>query len=171
MVETYVQLENFIEALTLLETLDSWQFSKKESIEILLLKSKVLRLMGLPDKAVLVLGDNDKYLPASQLKTRMSFELANCYIAKGDLNFAQKKLSSILISAAPGPLADEIKLRLAEVCLELGQSSQTVTICRQLLDSEVSAQIKQKSLEVLAAAYKQQKKFDNAALALLGQWQ
>ena len=75
------------------------------------------------------------------------------------------------MSAAPGPLADEVTLRLAEGCLELGRSSQTVTICRQLLDSELSTQIKQKTLEVLAAAYKQQKKFDDAALALLGQWQ
>ncbi|MHC4535636.1 MAG: tetratricopeptide repeat protein, partial [Planctomycetota bacterium] len=56
LVETQIQLENFVDALTLLETIDSWQFSTKESIEILLLKSKVLRLMGLPDKAIAVLG-------------------------------------------------------------------------------------------------------------------
>jgi tetratricopeptide (TPR) repeat protein len=170
LVETHIQLENLIDALTLLETLNSWQFSKKESIEILLLKSKVLRLMSLPDKAIIALGDNAEYLPASQLKTRMSFELANCYIAKGDLDFAQKFLSDILMSAVPGPLADEISLRLAEVCLELGQSPQTVTVCRQLLNSGVSTKIKQKALEVLVAAYKHQKKFDSAALALLGQW-
>jgi tetratricopeptide (TPR) repeat protein len=167
LVETQIQLENFIDALTLLENIDSWQFSKKESFEILLLKSKVLRLMGLPDKAILVIGDTAEYLLGSPLKTRMSFELANCYIAKGDLDFAQKKLTNILMSAAPGLLANEITLKLAEVCLELGQSSQTVTVCRRLLDSEVSTQIKQKAQKVLAAAYNQQKKFDDAALALL----
>ena len=169
LVETHIQLEKFVEALTLLETIDSWQFSTKESIEILLLKSKVLRLMGLPDKAIAVLGNNAEYLPDSQLKTRMFFELANSYIAKGDLNFAHKKLTDILISAAPGHLSNEIALRLAEVCLDLGQSSQTITVCKQLLDSEVSIQIRQKALKVQAAAYNQQKNFDNAALALLGQ--
>ncbi len=167
LVETQIQLENFIDALTLLENVDSWQFSKKESFEILLLKSKVLRLMGLPDKAILAIGDTAEYLPDSTLKTRMSFELTNCYIAKGDLDFAQKKLTNILMSAAPGPLVNEITLKLAEVCLELGQSSQTVTVCRRLLDSEVSTQIKQKAQKVLAAAYNQQNKFDDAALALL----
>jgi len=167
--ETQIQLENFVEALTLLETIDSWQFSTNESIEILLLKSKVLRFMGLPDKAIAVLGDDAEYLPDSQLKTRMFFELANCYIAKGDLDFARKKLTDILISAAPGPLSHEIALRLAEVCLDLGQSSQTITVCKQLLDSEVSIQIQQKALQVLAVAYKEQKNFDNAALALVGQ--
>jgi len=167
--ETQLQLENFVEALTLLETIDSWQFSTNESIEILLLKSKVLRLMGLPDKAIAVLGYDAEYLPDSQLKTRMFFELANCYIAKGDLDFAHKKLTDILINAAPGPLSHEIALRLAEVCLDLGQSSQAITVCKQLLDSEVSSRIRQKALKVLAVAYKDQKNFDNAALALVGQ--
>jgi tetratricopeptide (TPR) repeat protein len=169
LVETLIKLDDFVQALTLLETIDSWQFSTKESIDILLLKSKVLRLMGLPDKAIAVLGDNAEYLPESQLKIRMSFELANCHIAKGDLDFAHKKLTDILISATPGPLLNEIALRLAEVCLDLGQSSQTITVCRQLLDSEVSSQVRQKALKVQAAAYNQQKNFDNAALALVGQ--
>jgi len=169
LVETQIQLENFVGALTLLETINSWQFSTKESIEILLLKSKVLRLMGLPDKAIAVLGDNAEYLPDSQLKTRLSFELTNCYIAKGDLDFAHKKLTDILISADPGHLSHEIALRLAEVCLDLGQSSQSITVCQQLLDSEVSIQIRQKALKVLAVAYKEQKNFDNAVLALVGQ--
>ena len=96
--------------------------------------------------------------------------MANCYIAKGDLDFAHKKLTNILINAAPGSLANEITLRLAEVCLDLGQTSQTVTVCLQLLDSDVSTQIKQKALKVLATAYNQQKNFNDAALALLGQW-
>ncbi|MHC4585407.1 MAG: tetratricopeptide repeat protein [Planctomycetota bacterium] len=169
LVETLIHLENFVPALTLLETIDSWQFSTKESIDILLLKSKVLRLMGLPDKAIAVLGDNAEYLPDSQLKIRISFELANCHIVKGDLDFAHKKLTDILISAAPGPLSHEIALRLAELCLDIGQSSQTITVCRQLLDSEVSSRIRQKALKVQAAAYNQQKNFEDAALALVGQ--
>jgi tetratricopeptide (TPR) repeat protein len=169
LVETQIKLKNFVRALTLLETIDSWQFSTKEAIEILLLKSKVLRLMRLPDKAIAVLGDNAEYLPESQLKTRMSFELANCHIAKGDLGFAHKNLTDILISAAPGPLSHEIALTLAEVCLDLGQYSQTITVCWQLLDSEVSIRIRQKASKVQAAAYNQQKNFDNAALALVGQ--
>jgi len=169
LVETQIQLEHFVEALTLLESIHSWQFSKKESIELLLLKSKVFRFMDLPDKAITILGDIAEYLPDSQLKTRVSFELANCYIAKGDLTFAHKILTEILISAAPGPLAHEVALELAQVALKLGRNSQTVSVCLQLLDSAVSARIKQKASKLLAAAYNRQKKYDDAALALLGQ--
>ena len=169
LVETQIQLEHFVEALALLESIHTWQFSKKESIEILLLKGKVLRFMGLPDEAIAALGDVAEYLPDSQLKTRVSFELVDCYIAKGDLEFAHEKLAKILINAAPGPLAHKVALELAQVALKLGQNSQTVSVCLQLLDSAVSARIKQKALKVLAAAYNQQKKYDDAALALLGQ--
>ncbi len=168
LVETQIQLEHFVEALTLLENIHPWQFSKKESIELLLLKSKVFRFMNLPDKAINELGDIAEYLPDSQLKARVSFELANCYTAKGDLEFAHKMLTEILVSAAPGPLAYEVALVLAQVAFKLGQNSQTVSVCLQLLDSAASDRIKQEALKVLAAAYNLQKKYDNAALALLG---
>jgi tetratricopeptide (TPR) repeat protein len=170
LVETQIQLENFVGALELLESVHPWQFSKKESIEILLLKSRILRFIGLPDKAISEFGDITEYLPDSQLKTRVSFEVVNCYIAKGDLEFAHNRLTEILISAAPGPLTHEIALKLAEVCLKLDQTSQTVSVCLQLLDTDPSEEVKQKTLKVLASAYNRQKKFDNAALALLGQW-
>jgi hypothetical protein len=64
----------------------------------------------------------------------------------------------------------EATFRLADVCLKLERSSQTVSICRQLLDLEPPEQIKQKTLELLALAYNQKKNYDKAALALLGQW-
>ncbi len=170
LVETQIQLEDFIEALELLEGVHPWQFSRKESIELLLLKSKVFRFMGLHDKAIVMLGGIVEYLPESQLKTKVSFELTNCYVAKGDLELAHKNLTEILINAAPGPLTQEIALVLAEVCLKLNQISQTVSVCLQLLDSDVSTEIKQRTLGVLATAYKNQKKYDKAALALFGQW-
>jgi len=170
LVETQIQLERFVEALTLLESVHIWQFSKTESLEILLLKGKVLRCVGLPHQAVAILGDIVEYLPDSQLKTIVSFELAKCYIAKGDLEFAHKRLTQILIMAEPGPLAHEIFLKLAELCLELEQTHQAVSVCLRLLDKNLSDQVKQKTLKVLAEAYNRQKKFDSAALALVGRW-
>ena len=171
LVEVQIQLEDFVGALVVLENTRSWQFSKAESVEILLLKSKVLRSMNLVDKAIVTLGDEAEYLPDSQLKVRMLFELANCYIAKGDLESAREKLTEILIMVEPGPLAYEIALKLADVCLKLEQNSQAISICLQLLDSGPSSPILQKALGILATAYNRQKDYDRAALALLGRWQ
>ena len=126
--------------------------------------------MGLVDEAIAAIGDRAKYTLDSQAKARISLELAKCYIAKEKLEPARKELTEILMFVEPGPLSHEIALQLADVCLKLGQSSQTISICSQLLDLRPSTQIKQKALNTLAAAYSQQKNYDKAALALLGKW-
>jgi len=170
LVKSHIEQEHFIKALDVLENIRSMAFSQKESIEILLLKSKVLRAMGLVDKAIVALGDRAEYISDSQLKARISFELTNCYIAKGNLELARTNLAEILVLVEPGPFAHEIALELASVCLKLGQDSQAISVCSQLLDLGPSEQIKQKALNILATAYTRQKNYDSAALALLGRW-
>jgi len=171
LVEAKIQQTNFIEALALLENTRSRQFSmEEESIEILLLKSRLLRTMGLADEAIAALGDRAQYTLDPQVKVGISFELAKCYIAKENLELARRDLTEIIMLVEPGSLAHEIALELADVCLKLGQSSQTISICSQLLDLNPSEQIKQKALDILAAAYSRQKNYDKAALALLGKW-
>ncbi len=170
LVEAYMQQEDFVQALDILENVHPVALSQKESIEILLLKSKTLRAMGLVDKAIAILGDRAEYILDPQLKNQIYFELCDCYIEKGNLILAHKKLTEILVMTKSGPLIHKISLRLAEVCLQLGQHKQAISICSQLLDLQPAEQIKQKTLDLLAMAYNQQKNYDRAALALLGQW-
>jgi tetratricopeptide (TPR) repeat protein len=170
LIEVYMQQGHFVGALDLLENIYSLTLSPKESVGILLLKSRVFRTMGLVDKAVAILGDKTEYITDTQLKAEIDFQLCECYIEKGDLNFAYKKLTEILVLAKSGPLIYEATLRLGEVCLKLDQSSQTISVCLQLLDLQPSEQIKQKALKLLAMAYNQKENYDKAALALLGQW-
>jgi len=170
LVEVKIKLGQLIEALEVLENLRSWQFTQQQYIEILLLKSKILRSMGLADRAIATLGDSAEYLTDPQLKAKVSFELAECSAAKGNLEEARSQLTEILALVEAGPLAHEVAVKLADVCLILGQDAQTISICLQLLDSGPSAQVKQKALNILTTAYQQQKNYDKAALALLGQW-
>jgi len=170
LVEAKIQQGQLIEALEVLENLRSWQFPQQQYIEILLLRSKILRSMGLADRAIATLGDSAEYLTDPQLKAKVSFELAECSAAKGNLEEARSQLTEILALVEPGSLAHEVAVKLADVCLKLGQDAQTISICLQLLDAGPSAQIKQKALNILTTAYQQQKNYDKAALALLGQW-
>jgi len=170
LVEVYIQQGNFIKALNILEGINSAILSQQESIAILLFKSRVLTAMGLVDKAIAMLGDRAEYIFDPQLKTKVSLELADCHIKKGNFELARGKLAEILVFIEPGPLAHETTLKLADVCLKLGQDSQAASVCLQLLDSEPPEQIKQKALSLLATAYNRQKDYDRAALALLGQW-
>ena len=171
LVDAKIQQADFVEALATLESTRSWHFSlEEESIEILLLKSSVLRAMGLADEAIAALGDKAQYALDTQAKAAITLELAKCYVARGNLELARNYLFGILMLVEPGPLAHEIAFELADVCLKLGHSSQTISICSQLLDLDPSAMIKQKALDILAAAYSRQKNYDRAALALLGKW-
>jgi tetratricopeptide (TPR) repeat protein len=170
LVEAHIQQQNMVEALDILENVRSWQFSLNEFTEILLLKAKVFREMGLIDKAVAALGDRAQYLPDSQLRAKTSLELTKCYVAKGNLGLAHDLLNKTRLLVEPGPLADQIALELASICLELDQSHQTILICEQLLDLGPPERTKLKAFSLKAAAHKQLKDYEKATLALLGQY-
>ncbi len=167
--KVYIGQKHFVKALDVLENVSSLALSQKQSIDILLLKCQILRAIGLVDKAITVLGDRAQYLVDAQLKAKLSLELAKCSIAKGDLELAHRDLPEILVLVEPGPLAHEVNCELADVCLKLGQNSQTISICSQLLDSAPAAPIKQKASDLLATAYTRQRNYDRAVFALLGQ--
>lgn len=170
LVKGYMEQQRFVEALDVLENMRSAMLSHRESIEISLLKSKTLRAMGLVDKAIAELGDRAEYITETQLKAEISFELSNCYIAGGKLELASRNLTRVLTFVEPGPLAHGVAVELAGVCLRLGQDSQAISVCSQLLDLGPEERIKQKALNILAAAYNRQKNYDRAVLALLGRW-
>ncbi len=170
LVKAHIEQEQFVEALEALENVDAVALSEEQSIEILLLKCRIFRMMGLVDTASFSLRDRVEYVSDVQLNARISFELAQCHIAEGDLERARSRLSEVLIVAEPGELAQTTAIELAGVCLKLSRSEQSISVCLQLLDSDVPPQIKQQTLKTLAAAYCQQKDYDKAALALSGQW-
>ena len=193
LVKAHLKQRHFIEALKLLDNTRCEPLSQRESIELLILEASVLRSMGLADEANTILDQRGEYVLDSQLKAKVFFEQAKCLIAKGDLASARKKLSEAFVlvepsatsvlasgqtqdSASASPLAEEVGCELADVCLKLGQERQAISICLQLLNSEgwlatagpPQARIKQRLLSLLATAYRRQKNYDQAALALLG---
>jgi len=165
----YIRQQNFITALNLLDNVQSWRLSQAESVDLLLLKTRILRTMGLEDKALAQLADRAEYISDEQLKGRILLQIAMCHIAKGELEIAHKNLAQILVQAEPGPFAHEVAFEFAGLCLKLGRNAQAVSVCSQLLELQISPQIKHKTLDILARAYKKQKKYDKAASTLLTQ--
>ncbi len=170
LVKGQIEQEHFVEALDTLESVRSVALSKEKSVEMLLLKCRIFRMLGLLDTAIVTLRDRAEYISDPQLNAKMSFELAQCHIAKGNLESARSGLSEILGTVEPGPLAQQTAMELADVCLKLERGSQTISVCLQLLELDVSKQKKQQILRMLAEAYNQQKNYDKATLALSGQW-
>jgi len=167
-VEAYSKKAGFVEALDLLESVSPWDVSKGRYGHILALKAGVLRQMGLVDKAISVIGDRVDYEREQQLRAKLSLELARCHSATGDLELASGILSETLAFVEPGPDRHQIAIELADVCLKLGRTDQTISICRRVMDSQPSDVSSKRVRELLAAAHIQQKEYDQAALALLG---
>jgi len=167
-VEVRMQQGNFIEALNVLEAVHPWQFSSAQYAEVLILKARLFRSIGLFDKAIATIGDRVEYEPDPYLKARLSLELSKCYTAKGELQTAQKILSEVITQTEPGPPDLEVALELAGLCLKLGQTNQVISLCRQVLSLTPPAETAQKARRLLALAFSRESKYDNAALALAG---
>ena len=170
LVKAHIEQEQFVEAIAALDSVGTTALSEEQSVEMLLLKCQIFRMMGLVDTASLSLRDRAEYVSDVQLNARISFELAQCHMAEGDLERARSRLSEVLGVAQPGPLAQTAAMELASVCVKLGRSTQSISVCLRLLESDVPPQVKQQTLKTLAAAYRQEKDYDKAALALSGQW-
>jgi len=170
LVKSHIERENFVEALDTLASVSSVALSKEQSVEMLLLKCRIFKMLGLLDTAIVFLRDRAEYVSNPQLNAKLSFELALCNIVKGNLESARSGLSEILSTVEPGPLAQQVGTELADVCLKLGRGSQAVSVCLQLLELDLSEQKKQQVLKMLAEAYTQKKNYEEATLALTGQW-
>ena len=170
LVKSHIEHEHFVDALNTLENLRSVTLSEEKSVEMLLLKSRIFRLLGLVDAAIVSLQDRVGYVSDQQLDAKISFELALCQIANGDLEQARSGLSEVLGVVEPGPLAQKTAQMLSDVCLQLDQEAQAISVCLELLDSDPVLEVRQQALQTLSVAYRRRKEYDKAALALSGQW-
>ncbi|MHC4132019.1 MAG: tetratricopeptide repeat protein [Planctomycetota bacterium] len=171
LIEAKKQQEHFLDALSIIENIRTWQVTQEDYVEILLLKSDILRSMGLTDKAVATLGDRAKYIINPILKTKISLELTCCYIDQGKNVQAYENLIETLTYAEPGPQTNQTLYMLAQTCLKLEKDMETISFCEQLLACEPSPQLRNKALSLMSAAYRHQKDYEKAAIFLLGQYE
>ena len=165
--EAQIKQHDFITALKTIENIRPWSFSQEQTTRFLLLKSEIMRESGLVEQASALLADRIQYLTDAKLKAYVTLEMARCEIASNHLDLARSYLTDAISSIDPGPDAQTASLELAEVCLKLKDYRQTTSICKQLLNSSPSEQIKQKASKLLATAYSSQKDYDKAVMALL----
>ncbi len=167
LVKTYIQQGLFVEGLNILEGAQAWQLSQQEMIELLLLRARILRAMGLVDKAILVLRERSQFLPNPELKGKVALELAACYSDIRQFESARKTLSEMFALVEPGSLAHQIGCELANVCLHVGQAGQAISVCSQLLASATNTAEREQISAMLAEAFREQREYDRAVSVLL----
>ena len=185
LVRTYLEQGLCLDALNTLEATAGWQLSQQEAVELALLRAQTFCAIGLADKAASLLEEKSQYLSSPELQAQVAFALAQCHLEEGDLESARNTLGAAFAAVEPGPLADQIGRELASVCLRLGQTTQAIAVCSQLLErlgvpnaelrtggpERSAASERQAILALLADAYRKQGKYNQAVAAMLDCYQ
>jgi tetratricopeptide (TPR) repeat protein len=167
LVKTYVQQGLYIEGLNVLERTQSWQLSQQETIELVLLRARILRYMGLIDRAITVLQEKGQFLPNPELRGKVVLELAACYREIRLFEEARRTLSEAFARVEPGPLAQQIGCELADACLRVDQTDQAIAVCNQLLEYTTDTAEVARIRTLLARAYRSQQDYDRAISVLV----
>jgi len=170
LVQGYMQQQDLMEAIDALENADNAELAPSDMLELNLLKSTALRHAGFVDRAIELLENTKSSVASPTLNARLSLELSLNLIDKGDLTQAQDELSRTLVKVESGPLAHQIALTLAQVCLDLKQEDQAVSVCQSVLQLEPAPSLSIEVSELLAKAYTNQQNYEKAAQVLIKQW-
>lgn len=159
---------NFVKAMDTVESIDTENLSQEMVVETLLTKSYILRQSQLPENAIPIIRQRLAYLADNVLRSRMCFELAKCYMTRGDYQGARDELINALEDIAPGQLANDISFELAGVYYVLGDDGRCVELCNMLLNKEIETKTKTNVYRLLGDSYTRMEKFDMAAMAYAG---
>lgn len=156
-----LEINDCVGAMGALGRLAAENLTESQTLAEALLESRVLRAMGLADKAASLIRSKSAEL-SSEHAAVLEVELARCRTAAGDLPAARTALAAALPRLG-GADAWNATCDLAEVCLKLQDYSQAVTLCQELLKTSCQGDPRRRALEALAAAYLAQKDYKNAA--------
>lgn len=170
LVNSYMAQERFVEAISVLNDTASRQLVPADSVQILLLKSRAFRGVGLTERAIGLLTEREAYVIDDVLKNQIRYELSDCYIERNQMNLAYRTLSKILEETGDTDLGYQVACRLTDVCVRLGMDAQALSVGSQLLNMDPPDAIKNETLRLLAAVYRRQNNYDLAAMVLMGQW-
>jgi len=168
LVQTEIKQQNFVVALNILENIPLSQLSQEYACQVLVAKARILHAIDLNDTAITLLRRKMEFIADSQIRAKLSFELAKCCAAIGDFRIARRRLTDALIDLPAGPLSQQANLLLAEVSMKLNKNKQAEDVCLQLLSGGTDDEIKQKASNLLGQIYTQLKRHDKAALAYAG---
>ena len=169
LIEALLEENQCLRALSALDNIETWNFTEQQATQLLILKSKTLAQMGLPQSAASQLQNSISYTTDPQLKNIIAFEMAKCQIKSGQLENARKTLTNILTDAEPGDFCHRVALELAQVCFSLEEYDHSFSVCKQLLQMNANEKIKKAAKDVLLRTFEKRNEYDNAAKLLIGE--
>jgi tetratricopeptide (TPR) repeat protein len=169
LVQAEMDQENYLEALNILESVPQARLSQKDSCEVLIWQSIVLRAIDAAPTAASLIRRKIEYIADSQLRAWLTLELAQSYYSMGDYSLARRELNDILADMQDPIRVRQSELLLAKIAEKLEQPRQAEKICKMILaGNDLDLPVRQEVYEILGRIYTGQKMYDKAALAFAG---
>ncbi len=167
LVNSNIQRNDFLKAWDTLQSVNNTGFSIQKTVGLVCLKARVLRKMGLNEKAVFMIKEKEDYVNNYSLKGYLLYQKALCLFESAMVEEGEKILDELFNRLERSDLRYDTGIKLAELNLEKENSEKTETICKNILDGHLAEDQKIKALKLLARSYKKQKMFDKAAVTIL----
>ena len=158
----------YAEALALVARIDPAATPAEHVDRATLLEVRMLRAMGLADRATRCLMDRRPKAAGPQSAIEMEIALARCSVDLGRPEDARRLLETVVAHLEPGPLAQTACADLAEVHLAAGRTEQAISTARRVLAETAPAEVRRRVLNTLGRAYLRSNDYDRAALAFAG---
>lgn len=169
-VHTRLAQDKPIAALHVLEGSDPRMLEQDRENEVVLMKAKVYRSLGLYAKAFTLLNDQLRQIPDNQQRADAYFEMSTCAQALEDYQAARRFLSEVLVLSEPGPRVSRATYELAKVCLALDQVDKTLSLCEQVLAAQPAPALRTQTLQLLSETHLHRDQYEKAAQSLLEQY-
>ncbi len=166
--EALGEAEAYPEALALVARLAGDGAPAAKVDQAVLLEARLLRRMGLADRALRRLKARRTQAASHRAAVEMEIELARCFVALEHPEDARRLLESAVAHLDPGPLAQSASAELAAVHLAAGRVNQAVGLARALLAETPAEPVRRQALRTLGRAYVARRDYDRAALAFSG---
>jgi hypothetical protein len=122
--------------------------------------------MGLPDRAASLIRTRLEGLEDREHKARLTAILAGCYRDEEDYAQAYNLLLAAVPQLPAGLITWQATADLAEVCLKMNKSAQTVCLCQELLkNTDLSGELHSRVEKTLAQACLDRQEYALAAAA------
>ena len=168
LVKAHVSQEKYLVALNILENVPLKQLTQEDTCRVLIARADMMRQMNLHDAASALLRRKMQFIADSEIRAKLSLELAKCYIEMGDLTIASKRLTDAIYDLPPGELTQQANLLLVDVSIKMGNYRQAKDICLKLLGYIEKGEMRDQAGNMLGKIYTHLGQYDKAALAYAG---
>lgn len=168
LVSVHIRQEDFLSAIGVLNHLRRETLTKEQEARQAVLTSRVLRALGLTEKARSVLRLQLSVTENPLLRARVGLELARCHRDLEDYEAARQLLTEILPLLREESSLWPTQLLLAKICLKLEEPDQAIRAAQPVRDSAASERLRRRASRILGEALLMKKEYEKAALALTG---